>query len=274
MFYTILSIEDSEATIPIAFEDKSTTKKANKKEPPQQELDLIELNPEDEQLTESGALKQPEEEEFNPDEYGGFPLEAWQRYFGAINDKRQSRSASLAKLTSYTVRINVAKDDAPYPDFKYSKLDYSAITKKVWEQRRNELAAIEDMEREQQMQATRLAEMQESLRLRIFSRNKPRGMITNREDPTKAQLEEIQSNMKFYQDISIDLSRRLAEKRQSSDLAAFQMYFHKGKEVYDQIMNEDLDDILRACDWKQMYGSANLQLSKPLPSQGVSQGIS
>jgi len=248
--------------------------KVKKKQESKQELDLVELNPEDEQLTESGALKQPEEEEFDPDEYGGFPLEAWQRYFGAINDKRQSRSASLAKLTSYTVRINVAKEDNPFPDFKYTKLDYSPITKKVWEQRRNELASIEDMEREQQSQATRLAEMQESLRLRIFSRNKPRGMITNREDPTKAQLDEIQSNMKFYQDISTDLSRRLAEKRQSSDLAAFTMYFHKPKEVYEQVMNEDLDDILRACDWKQIHGSANLRLSKPSSSPGPSQGIS
>lgn len=200
-------------------------------------------------------------------------MEAWQRYFGAINDKRQSRSASLAKLNSYTVRINVAKEDNPYPEFKYNKLDYSPITKRVWEQRRKELAEIEDMEREQQSQVTRLAEMQESLRLRIFSRNKPRGMITNREDPTKAQLEEIQSNMKFYQDISTDLSKRLAEKRQSSDLAAFQMYFHKGKEVYDQIMNEDLDDILRACDWKQIHGSANLRLSKQSSSPGPSQGF-
>ena len=239
-----------------------------------QELDLVELNPEDEQLTDSGSLKQPEEEEFNPDEYAGFPMEAWQRYFGAINDKRQSRSASLAKLSAYTVRINTAKPEDPYPDFKYTKLSYSPITKSVWERRRRELAEIEDMEREQQTMVTRLAEMQESLRLRIFSRNKPRGMITNREDPTKAQLDEIQNNMKFYQDISVDLSQRLAAKRQSSDLTAFQMYFHKDQDVYNQIMNEDIDDILRACDWKQIHGSANLRLSKPLSTPGVSQGVS
>ena len=240
----------------------------------QQELDLVDLNPEDEQTTESGALKQPEEEEFDPSEYGGFPMEAWNRYFGAINDKRQSRSASLAKLSVYTVRVNMAAPDAIYPEFKYATIKYSPITKKVWEQRRKELAEIEDMEREQQTTATRLAEMQESLRLRIFARNKPRAMITNREDPTKAQLEEIQSNMKFYQDISIDISQRLAAKRQSSDLTAFQMYFHKDRTTYDQIMNEDLDDILRACDWKQIHGSANLRLSKPLPTPGASQGIS
>jgi len=241
---------------------------------PKQELDLVDLNPEDEQTTESGALKQPEEEEFDPSEYGGFPMEAWNRYFGAINDKRQSRSASLAKLSIYTVRVNMAKEDSIYPEFKYATLKYSPITKKVWEQRRKELAEIEDMEREQQTTATRLAEMQESLRLRIFARNKPRAMITNREDPTKAQLEEIQSNMKFYQDISIDISQRLAAKRQSSDLQAFQMYFHKDRTTYDQIMNEDLDDILRACDWKQIHGSANLRLSKPSPSLVASPGTS
>lgn len=268
----------SEETQPVVVTADNVTEPYPKKtkkqqEIQQQELDLVELNPEDEQLTESGALKQPEEEEFNPDEYGGFPLEAWQRYFGAINDKRQSRSASLAKLTSYTVRINIAKADNPYPEFKYSKIDYSAITKKVWEQRRMELAEVEDLEREAQMQVTRLAEMQESLRLRIFSRNKPRGMVTNREDPSKAQLDEIQNNMKFYQDISIDISKRVAEKKQSSDLAAFQMYFHKSKEVYDQVMNEDLDDLLRACDWKQIYGSANLRLSKQSSSPGPSQGF-
>ena len=201
-------------------------------------------------------------------------MEAWQRYFGAINDKRQSRSASLAKLSQYTVRINMAREDAIYPEFKYAALKYSPITKKVWEQRRKELAEIEDMEREQQTTATRLAEMQESLRLRIFARNKPRGMITNRDDPNKAQLEEIQNNMKFYEDISVDISQRLAEKRQQSDLTAFQMYFHKDRMTYDQIMNEDLDDILRACDWKQIHGSANLRLSKPSSTPAASQGIS
>lgn len=269
----------SEETQPVITADNVTEpypKKTKKQEQPQsqQELDLVELNPEEEeQTTDTGALKQQDEEEFDPNEYGGFPMEAWNRYFGAINDKRQSRSASLAKLSSYTVRINMAKLDNPYPDFKFAKLTYSPITKRVWEQRRKELAEIEDMEREQQMQATRLAEMQESLRLRIFARNKPRGMITNRDDPTKAQLEEIQNNMKFYADVSIDVSKRLAEKRQGSDLAAFQMYFHKDNETYNQVMNEDLDDLLRACDWKQIHGSANLRLSKPSPSPGASQGF-
>ena len=247
--------------------------KGNDSKQDQQELDLVDLNPEEEQITDTGALKQPDEEEFNPDEYAGFPMEAWNRYFGAINDKRQSRSATLAKLTAYTVRMNVAKPDAIYPDFKYVKLEYSPITKSVWEKRRRELAEIEDLEREQQTQTTRLAEMQESLRLRIFARNKPRGMVTNREDPTKAQLEEIQQNMKMYQELSMDISRRVAEKKQASDSSAFTMYFHKDKDTYDQVMNEDLDDILRACDWKQIHGSANLRLSKPLSTPAGSQGI-
>ena len=254
--------------------EETSLEQQQPKEKEDQEADLVDLNPEETELTDTGSLKQPTEEEFDPAEYGGFPMEAWNQYFGAVNDKRQSRSASLAKLSSYTVRINTAKPDHPYPNFKYTKLSYSPITKKVWEQRRKELAEIEDLEREQQTTQTRLAEMQESLRLRIFARSKPRGMITNRDDPNKAQLEEIQNNMKVYQDISTDLSGRLAEKRQSSDLAAFMMYFHKDKDVYDQIMNEDLDDILRACDWKQMYGSANLRLSKPSSTPIVSQGIS
>jgi hypothetical protein len=258
----------------------ATTKKA-KQALQQEELDLVDLNPEEQEeqqskdkVTDSGALVQPEEEEFDPNEYGGFPMEAWNKYLGAINDKRQARTASLAKLTAYTVRMDMSKPDAVYPDFKYVKLSYSPITKSAWERRRRELAEIEDMEREQQMSATRLAEMQESLRLRIFARGKPRGMITNREDPSKAQLEEIQNNMKFYQDISTDISRRVAEKKQISDLNAFQIYFHKTKDDYDRVMNEDVDDILRACDWKQTYGSANLRLSKPSSSQVVSQGIS
>lgn len=251
-------------------EEKETTKRGKDS---QQELDLLELNPEKVETTEDGALKQEGEEEFDPDQYGGFPMEAWNRYFGSINDKRQSRSASLAKLSSYSVRYNSAPSDSPFPKFKVIQLDYSFITKKAWEKRRKELAEVEDMERQQQVQATKIAEMQESLRLRIFARNKPRGMVTNRDDPNKAQLEEIQNNMKFFADISNDIGQRLAEKRQESDLYAFQMYFHKGKEVYDQIMNEDLDDILRACDWKQVYGSSNLRLSPPSSIPGQQQAI-
>jgi hypothetical protein len=99
-------------------------------------------------------------------------------------------------------------------------------------------------------------------------------MITNRDDPNRAELEEIQNNMKFFNDFEYDISKRIAEKQQASDLEAFKIYFHKSKEVYDQLMNEDVDDILRSCDWKQIHGSANLRLSKPLPTQAPSQGIS
>lgn len=247
--------------------------KKKQSEVPQQELDLVDMNPEQEQTTEGGSLKQEGEEDFDPNEYGGFPMEAWNRYLGAINDKRQQRSAALAKISVYTVRMNVSRN-VLNPDFKHVSLKYSPITKSAWEQRRRELAEVEDLEREMNMQNTRIAEMQESLRLRIFSRNKPRGMVTDREDPINAQLEEIQNNMKFYQEISLNVSTRLAEKRQITDLNAFKAYFHKDKDTYDQIMNEDLDDILRACDWKQIYGSANLRLSKPSSTQVASQGIS
>lgn len=223
--------------------------------------------------TDDGALIQEGEEDFNPADYGGFPIESWQRYFGAINDKRQSRAADLATYVKYKVRYNVAPETVPYPDFKLMELTYYPITKKVWEKRRKELAEIEDLERETQIQATKLAETQESLRLRIFNRNKPRGMVTNRDDPNQAMLEEIQTNMKFFQEFEAGIGKRLAEKRQASDSAAFSMYFHKPQETYDQVRNEDIDDILRACDWKQLHGPANLRLLKASSIPGASQGI-
>lgn len=274
-----MTSETTESTAAAATEIKSKKSEIVASE---QELDLVDLNPEDkdeslqqqqQQTTDEGALKQKGEEDFDPNEYGGFPMEAWNRYLGAINDKKQSRAAALAKLNSYTVRINTSTN-AMHPEFKYVTMKYSPITKKAWEGRRKELAEVEDLERELNMQNTRIAEMQEALRLRIFSRNKPRGMITNREDPTAAQLEEIQNNMKFYQEVSMNISTRLAEKRQQTDQTAFEIYFHKGKDIYDQIMNEDVDDILRACDWKQIHGAANLRLSKPLSTVAPSQGIS
>lgn len=259
----------------LLFDEKPTNKKKKQQTTTTttEELDLVDLNPENSQETEEGALKQEGEEDFDPNDYGGFPMEAWNKYIGAIQDKKQQRQSSLATLTNYTVRINVSPN-APYPDFKYASLKYSPITKKAWEQRRNELAEVTDLENELNVQNTRIAEMQESLRLRIFSRNKPRGMVTNREDPVRAQLEEIQNNMKFYQDVSVNINSRLSEKRQVTDFNAFKAYFHKEKDVYDQIMNEDLDDVLRACDWKQIHGSANLRLSKPSSSPNPSQGIS
>jgi hypothetical protein len=243
--------------------------------PQEEELDLVELNPEDNlKTTDTGALVQEGEEDFDPNEYGGFPMEAWQKYLGAINDKQQARTATLSKYSTYNVRINNAPPDSLYPTFKVIQIQYYPLTKKAWEQRRMENSEVEDLQRQLQALIQRLGEHQESLRLRIFSRNKPRTMITNRQDPTSAQLEEIQNNMKFYEEFSNDIGRRVSQKRQESDLAAFQMYFHKGKEVYEQIMNEDLDDILRACDFKQIYGSANLRLSKPLPSLVASPGTS
>jgi hypothetical protein len=234
--------------------------------------DLMSLNEGTETINDDGGLIQEGEEKFDPGEYGGFPIEQWQRYFGAINDKKQSRAATLSTYTKYKVYRNVAPETVPYPDFKIMELTYHAITKKVWEKRRSDLAEIEDLERELQVQQTKLAETQESLRLRIFNRNKPRGMITNREDPNKAMLEEIQTNMKFFQEFEMGISKRLSEKRQASDSAAFSMYFHHDQSIYDQIRNEDIDDILRGCDWKQIHGPANLRLSKASSSQNNSPG--
>jgi hypothetical protein len=253
----------------------TTTKKGEQiltQPEPEPKDDLMDLNADAETINDDGALVQPGEADFDPGDYGGFPMEAWQRYLGAINDKRQSRAASLATYLKFKVRYNVAPPTIPYPDFKVLELTYYPITKKVWETRRKDLAEIEDMERQLQAQVTKLAETQESLRLRIFNRNKPRGMVTNREDPNKAVLEEIQTNMKFFQEFESGIGKRVAEMRQHSDSEAFTMYFHKDKNTYEQIMNEDIDDILRACDWKQVHGTANLRLSKALSSQSNSPG--
>ena len=247
--------------------------------------DLINLNLDEEQqqttkpaavtkTTETGAILQEGEEDFNPNDYGGYPMEAWNKYVGAINDKQQARTANLARYQTYTVRINVAKESDPYPVFEPTIIQYYAITKKAWEKRRLENSEVEDLQRQLQVLTQHLAEQQESLRLRIFARNKPRGIVTNREDPSKAQLEEIQENMKFYEGFSTDIGTRLSKKKQESDLYAFQMYFHKDKDFYDEIMNEDIDDLLRACDHKQIYGSANLRLSKSGSSLVASPGTS
>lgn len=264
-----MSTDETNSTETTPTPTKKTAEQILKHEPD----DILDLNEGAETINDDGALEQEGEEQFNPSDYGGFPIEAWQRYFGAINDKRQSRAANLAILVAYKVRFNVAPTTVDYPDFKIKELKYYPITKRVWEERRKALAEIEDMEREGQIQATKLAETQESLRLRIFNRNKPRGMVTNRDDPNRAVLEEIQTNMKFFQEFESGIGKRLAEKRQTSDSMAFSMYFHLPQEVYDQVLNEDLDDILRACDWKQIHGSANLRLSKPSSSQAPSQGI-
>jgi hypothetical protein len=250
-----------------------STSTDNAQQQQQQEKDeLLDLNADSETINDDGSLVQENEEKFDPGDYGGFPIEQWQRYFGAVNDKRQSRAASLANFRSFKVRFNSAGPGAQYPEFKVLELTYYPITKKAWETRRRDLAEIEDLEREAQVQATRLAETQESLRLRIFNRNKPRGMVTDRNNPEKAVLEEIQNNMKFFEQLEIGLSKRLAEKRQSSDSEAFSMYFHRDKGTYEQVLNEDIDDILRACDWKQIHGSGNLRLSKALSTPSPSAG--
>lgn len=242
---------------------------SNKKEKPitttKQEDDLLNLNEskEDSTITDD-ILKQVEDHKFDINDYSGFPIEQWVKYQGTINDTKQRRRVAIAGLDKYKMRYNASEDD-DIPDWKVIELQYYPVTVKAWQKRQSDLADVEDKNREIGALDLQLSEIQNSIRVRALNSGKKDNSVGSK--PMNSQsLEELQKNVTYLQTLGKDMKQTFQKLKNSADRYAFKIYFHK-EDLFDKVRADDLEDILGACDWKQIQGPSNLLPSKNLPMQ-------
>ena len=241
--------------------DETLEPKEDKKEKPKD--DLLNLNEPSEQSgpNNEGLLEQEGETKFDINSFQGFQMEQWVKYQGSINDTKQRRRVAISNLEKYRCRYNKSNDD-DIPQWEILELQYHPVTVKAWQKRQSDTAEIEDKQREIGAIDLQLSEIQNSIRIRTLSANKP-GTQTN----TDQTLEDLQKTVVYIQNMEKNLKKSFQEKKNAADRYAFKIYFHQPAEMFDKIRADDLDDIIGACDWKQTQGPANLLPSKNLPMQ-------
>lgn len=231
----------------------------------QQEDDLLNLNETDaaetKPIADNGKTEPSQEEvRFNISDYQGFPIEQWVRYQGTLNDNRQRRRVAMAGNDKFKLRFNASGDD-DIPEWKIMELQYYPLTVKAWQKRQSELADIEDKNREIGALDLQLSEIQNAIRIRALNAQKADESFNN-----KKTLEEIQKNELSLQSLNKNMKRDFQSLKNTADRYAFKIYFHKDPELFDKLRADDLEDIIGACDWRQMQGPSNLQPSKNLPT--------
>jgi hypothetical protein len=225
--------------------------------------DLLQLNEsiETEHANNDEIIKQVEEQKFDINNFSGFPIEQWVKYQGTINDTKQRRRVAIAGLDKYKLRYN-ASDDDDIPEWQVQELQYYPITVRAWQKRQSDMADVEDKNREIGALDLQLSEIQNSIRIRTLNMGKPEN---NTPKTLNTQsLEELQKNVTYLQNLGKNMKQEFQKLKNDADRYAFKIYFHK-EDIFDKVRSDDLEDILGACDWKQLQGPANLLPSKNLP---------
>ena len=207
-------------------------------------------------------VQQGEDRQFDINDYSGFPIEQWVKYQGTINDTKQRRRVSIAGLDKYKLRFNASNDD-DIPEWQVQELQYYPITVKAWQKRQSDLADVEDKNREIGALDLQLSEIQNSIRIRTLNMGKPENNIASKPLNTQS-LEELQKNVTYLQNLGKNMKQEFQKLKNEADRYAFKIYFHRD-DLFDKTRADDLEDILGACDWKQLQGPSNLLPSKNLP---------
>jgi len=213
-------------------------------------------------------VQEGEDKQFDINDYSGFPIEQWVKYQGTINDTKQRRRVAIAGLDKYKLRYN-ASDDDDIPEWRVEELQYYPVTVKAWQKRQSDLADVEDKNREIGALDLQLSEIQNSIRIRTLNMGKPESRTAIASKSINEQsLEDLQKNVTYLQNLGKNMKQSFQQLKNDADRYAFKIYFHR-EDIFDKVRADDLEDILGACDWKQMQGPSNLLPSKnlPMPSQ-------
>jgi polyhydroxyalkanoate synthesis regulator phasin len=216
---------------------------------------------------------------FDIKQYPGMDLERLTAYFGSVNDANSQVQIALSQLDSFIIPYNKS-EDIRFADWTKMELRYHSVTNGALNKRQTMMARVEDLTRLVQTVGLKLQTMQQEIRERQIRQMK--GDTTNDLALSRTQkvtldnirVEELQRNVKTLEEIPNDINTELQDVKTKANWLGMQMYFHiKDEMAFDNVRADHLDNILKACDLKQMglpKTSKNSSSSLTQARQGVS----
>ena len=142
------------------------------------------------------------------------------------------------------------------------------------------MAKVEDLGRLAQTTQLKIQTMQVEIRERQnrqYSAKQSNDISYSRTDKVtlnNIRVEELQKDIRALDEIPLNINSDLQAKKEEANWLGMQMYFHiKDREVFDNVRADHLDNILKACDLKQLGIPKNQGTSSNSPMQ-VRQGVS
>lgn len=231
---------------------------------PEPDLDNVLANQDQEQL-----------KRYDPTKYEGY--DGLVRYYSDNGSNKAQIHVWLSHLDNYKVPYNIS-GDWKFAKFQLMDVKYNPVTTKAYDERQLLLAEIDDLTRQQQVQNLKLQEFQLALQRRAADRFRSSEAMHETKSYKKLEqmtVQEIQGEIDDIQQIDINISKKIQEKRIDANVLGFQIYFHiEDRETYNNCRNDQLDDILKGCDQKQVKSfapnSKNSSNSLTQARQGVS----
>lgn len=215
---------------------------------------------------------------FDPSAFKGYDLDRWTNVFGTIADQNTQIQVALSTLDTYKIPWNKSNDYI-YPEWQILELRYYSVTQGALDRRQSLNARVEDLNRTGQVINLRIQEMQQEIQERKARQMRGGGsndlaiQRSNKVTLDNARVEDLQRNIKALEEIPNDISSDIQRSKTDANWLGFQMYFHiKDKDVFDNVRADHLDNILKACDLKQLGVPKNQGTSSNSPMQ-VRQGV-
>jgi hypothetical protein len=253
----------------------------------QEEDDILELNKDqptkdaqDIDLENVLANQNDKAKKFDISQFHGMDMERLNAYFGSVGDANNQIQIALSQLDKFVIPYNKSGDTI-FADWTRYELKYHSVTMGAHNRRQELNAAVEDLGRQIQTVALKIQTMQQEVRDRqmrmMRGDNTKADLALSRENKTtldNIRVEELQRTVKTLDEIPNNLNTDMARMKQDANWLGMQMYFHiKDREVFDNVRADHLDNILKACDLKQLGLPKSQELSKSSPMQ-VRQGVS
>lgn len=249
----------------------STVKKKQQQQEDLENADIESINPVNEETTKEiileqipadpddvinqEILQQEGEKDLKLDQYAGYNLEHWKKFYGAIQDERQARRARMSALTKYNIRINTSKDIFN-PKWIVKSFPYYKVTTQAWNLRQKLLAEVDDLTRMADAQLVKLQEIQSDIQEKRAASATGKSVGNGRTTKSIESLtsDELQ-NEKFYNEMDKNIRQSITEKKLEAEFTGARMYLHMTQEDYENCLYEpDLADVIGACDHKQVWG--------------------
>lgn len=216
---------------------------------------------------------------FDISKFHGMDMERLNAYFGTVGDSNNQIQIALSQLSKFVIPYNRSGDPI-FADWSRMELEYQSVTTVALNKRQALNAQVEDLGRLVQTTQLKIQTKQIEIRERQnrqYSARQSNDLSYTRSDKVtlnNIRVEELQKDIRELDEIPLNISSELQSKKEEANWLGAQMYFHvRDRQVFDNMRADHLDNILKACDLKQLGIPKNQGTSSNSPI-AVRQGVS